>query len=330
MRFLFEIYLRTWEWFQDRRAGKVTSTMPEKAERKRIWTFVSQGAVGGAIGYFFLLVCYVVTHPSALNPLYLALVPFILLFGAVLGCLPAFFIWLAELIFKSRAGLFSRALLVVGASVLESVLLSIYMENMRVEDQSVQLTLVITCAAYLPLVLLTGSSIRPGHLIFLGAGPHGPTYNFGSWLSYPAGFVLRVVSLFGLFEAIMALAIWASARSTDWSGEPGSEYAGSVVLLFCYFALSSYVSVKTPRKIFLGPTAILVNLPLAVFVFWLMQLGKTETTYFAYVLMSVIALWTLYTLGRLIAPEPVCRAVWWPENAPQQTLSQSRTLQVSL
>ena len=155
----------------------------------------------------------------------------------------------------------------------------------------------------LPVALMTGSRLRPGRMIVLGAGPRSTRHNFGSWLSIPVGFLLRVASTFGLLEALMTLVVWISNGREDWSWSPSRETLPAIALAVLYFGASTYFSIRTPRKFFLLPIAILVNLPFAFLTRDLRRSESLDSVFLAYTFLVFICLWMVYTLGRLIAPE---------------------------
>ena len=305
MQYLIEIYVTAWEWIQDTRGTAAARKHKRETEQKTFWTFLSQGAVGGAIGYF-LMVPYVLTfNPNDWSLVYLVILPIFLLMGAILGIVISVFIWLGSLLFKRKPGFVARAMIVAGVTTLLSVLLT-YLLDVRPTPQSpLSTTVSLVCLLELPIVLMTGSSIRPCHLLLLGAGPRNARHNFGSWISYPAGFLLRVVSIFGLLETLLLLTLLISAPPWEWREFSAPESVAAIVLCVFYFPNSVYFSFKTPRKSLLLPAAIFLNVPLAAWVMHLRNVSTLESIFLAYLLLALICLWAAYALGCLIAPAPV-------------------------
>lgn len=304
MRTLIEICLTICEWIQERNIRRAARKAARECEKKSILTFLSQGAVGGMIGYFLIVASSTMLQPYGYSVLFFVILPFILAFGAVFGSITAGFIWLAAKLLKRRPGFVARSAVVLAITMLLSVALS----NWRSESSSVQWSLLgkvgFVCAWGLPIVLMTGSRIRPCHLIFLGAGPRSKRHNFGSWLAFPAGALLRVASIFALFESVVALTIWISARTSEWFNLPASERLPEIALAIIYFATSTYFSIRTPRKLALPPTAIVLNVPLAFLIASQQRIGTSDSEFLAYSFLGFIGLWVVYTLGRVIAPEP--------------------------
>jgi hypothetical protein len=112
-----------------------------------------------------------------------------------------------------------------------------------------------------------------------------------------------VTSIFALFESGVALAIWISALRSEWFDLFARERLLEIALAAIYFATSTYFSIKTPRKLVLLPTAILLNVPLAFLIVSQQRSGTPYSEFLVYSFAAYIGLWTVYTLGRLIAPE---------------------------
>ena len=303
MRILIEICLTICEWVQERNIRRAARKAARECERKSILTFLSQGAVGGMVGYFLIVVFYLALQPSGYSFVFFFVLPLILAFGAVLGAINAGFVWLPAKLLKRRPGFVARSAVVLAISMLLGVALSYWTS----ESSSVQLSLLgkvgLVGALDLPIVLMTGSGIRPCHLIFLGARPRSKRHNLGSWLAFPAGALLRVASIFALFESVVALAIWISWRTSEGVDLPASERLPEIALAVIYFATSTYFSIRTPRKLVLLPTVILLNVPLALLIVSQQRIATPYSEFLVYSFAGFIGLWAVYTLGHLIAPE---------------------------
>jgi hypothetical protein len=203
----------------------------------------------------------------------------------------------------------SRArLLLPGVTTLLSGLLA-YVLDARPATQSALLTTVtLVCVLEFPIVLLTGSSIRPCHLLLFGAGVHNPRPEFGSWICYVAGFLLRVVSIFGLLETFLILSLAISAPPAEWPEFSRPGRLAAMVLAAFYFPTSVYFSFKTPRKLLL-PTVVFLNVPLAVWIFGLATAATEASVLLSYCLSTLLGLWAGYTVAFLIAPAPVQPAI---------------------
>lgn len=302
MRYLIEIYLAAWEWLQDRRGRAAARSEQHDSEEKKLRTFLSQGAVGGALGYFLLSFGFA-AQPGMFTGVLLVFLPIILVFGGAWGAFNALFLWFAEVLFGRKLNFVLRAVVAGGVAAVLGVGLFYLQPESRTDYWTVSEILGIAFVIYLPIVLMTGTQVRPGHLIFLGAGERGPRRNVGNWIAGPAGFLLRAVSILGFLQALMMVALWSAASSVDRVDYGSREDLPAIAIAVFYFFLSAYFSIATPRKAFVVPTAILVNLPLIGLLSYVMQAATDEAAYLSYLLLVPICLWAVYTLGRLIAPE---------------------------
>ncbi|HKB69151.1 MAG TPA: hypothetical protein VKC61_25140 [Pyrinomonadaceae bacterium] len=303
MRTLVEICLTICEWIQDRNIRRAARKAARECERKSILTFLSQGAVGGMVGYFLTVAFYITLQPSGYSFAFFFVLPLILFFGAVLGAITAGFVWLPAKLLKRRPGFVMRSAIVLGVTELLGVALSYWINELPSEQWNLSWKVGFVSSWVLPIVLMTGSGIRPCHLIFLGDRPRSKRHNFGSWLAFPAGALLRVASIFALFESVLALAIWISWRTSEGVDLPASERLPEIALAVSYFAAGTYLSIRTPRKLLLLPTAILLNLPLAILMVNQQHISTPYSEFLVYSFAGFIGLWAVYTLGRLIAPE---------------------------
>ena len=254
------------------------------------------------VGYFLVVVAFstVLQKASFYSLLLMVVLPLVLAFGAIWGSITAGFIGLVAKLLKRTPGFVVRSAIAYSITSLLGVAVSYLIREWPSEQPGLLWKVGSVCALDLPIVLMTGSRIRPGHLIFLGARLRSKRHNFGSWLAFPAGALLRVASIFALFESVLVLAICISARGPEGFVFPEREVALAVI----YFATSTYFSIRTPRKLVLLPTVIVLNVPLAFLIVSLQRSGRPGSELFIYSFAGFIGLWAIYTLGRLIAPEP--------------------------
>jgi hypothetical protein len=325
MRILLEIFLTVCEWVQEWNIQRSARKAAREYEKKTILTFLSQAAVGGALALIVQVAYSIIANPSGYNIIMVGGLPIYSIGGAAAGAFTGVFIWLLEaslnrLRFTTRKNpsanasttrlvLLNRTFrfvgrTIIGMVVMPSLLFAFYyvMEKRELAQLSYSWWLGFSCTMGLAIGLVTGSSIRPCRTLIFGVEGRPVRSNFGNWLSIPFGFLLRALSVLGLLEALMVMALWISNRrvNTDWF--PVREQLPAVVCAILYFAASTYFSFKTPRKPFLLLTAIFLNLPLVPWIANL-GLGEGDSAFMAYSLAVFICLWALYTLGRLIAPE---------------------------
>ena len=303
MQYLFKICLTLAEWLEDTRGSWRAR---RETEKKTILTFLSQGAVGGMIGYFLLIVS-VALHPNGYSYFYYVALPVLLAFGALWGAVAGFVIWLPGALLKRRIGFVGRTVTAIGAMSLLSAAVS-YLTGEQPNNEVYPRLIGYVCAMYLPIVLMTGSEIRPGRVLVFGAGGRIARRRFRHWLAIPPGFLLRATSIFGMLEAFLALAIWISLRMSPWANVSGRDGLPTIVLAITYFVTGTYFSLKTPRKTFLLPLAIALNVPAAFLMMSEKQVGNADSDFLAYSYFGFICLWTVYTFGCLIAPVATSRA----------------------
>lgn len=313
------------------RADKRSTWTAPKLQIKTLLTFLSQGAVGGAVAYFLLAVFSLISYPNYYNYLFLSALPMFLGYGSAFGSSTAVFVWLPGVFLQRRLGFVARAVISMTAMPLLAAALAYLTNELEGNPRSLAWLIGIFCGTGVPVALITGSRVSPWRMIFLGSGPRVSRHNFGSWLSIPFGFLLRVANVFCLLEALMTLAVWISYRRSDGFVFPAREHLPVIVLAVLFFAISTYLSFRSPRKFFLLPIAILLNLPLAVWLVNLTRVGTLDSNFLGYPCLVLISLWALYTLGRMIAPESA-RGVGNPacEMAHAQKVSQSGAFTVQL
>lgn len=303
MRHPIEICLRAGEWFEEARGKASARRLRKKTDQKAIWTFLSQGAVGGAFTNFLFLAFIILLYRDGYDPiLVLILTPFFLLFGSVYGVAIGLFVWLPGRLFKRRFSFVARvAFATAGASLLSITYL--YLTDARDYEHALNWRLGSTSAVGLAVGFATGSLIRPCRLLAFGARDHYyADRNPGSRLATPFGFFLRTASVLGFFEALMALTAWIGDRTGHRPSSAPPEHLPLIVLAVVYFAASSYFSVRTPRKAFVPPIVIFLNLPLVGLIVYLRNLGPLSELVLSNILLAIVGLWVVYGLGRMMAP----------------------------
>jgi hypothetical protein len=305
MRILIEICLTICEWIQERNIQRAARKAAWECEKKSFLTFLSQGAVGGAFGLFLQSAYGVISYPSGYNIISLGGMPIYLAMGALLGSFTAAFVWLPCALLKRRLPFVARTIIAVTVVILVTFAFFYYVADEREMAQlSLHWYLGFSCVVGVPVGFMTGSRVRPLRTIAFGVGRHSTRRHFGNWLSVPSGFLLRAGNVFCLLEALMVLALWISNRGVDRDWFPTREHLPLIVFAILYFGISTYFSFKSPRKLFLLPTSIVLNLPLVISILKLRDLGGEDATVVAYLLLGLICLWKVYVFGRLITPEP--------------------------
>ena len=264
------------------------------------------------IGYFLLIVCAAALYPNGDSLFYFIVLPVFLAFGACGGAVMGFLVWLPSVVLKRRIGFVARTTITAGTISMLSITLSYQTAEQPTNKLSIAWFVGLTCAFYLPIVLMTGSGIRPCRAMLFGVGQRIPPRTLRGWLAIPPGVPLRAVSIFGMLEALLVLAFWISSHLAPWPVSSPRQGLPATLLAVTYFVTSTYFSLRTPRKIVLLPLAIALNMPAAFLMVSEMRLETPNSDFLAYSYLGFICLWMVYTLGCLLAPTaaaPVAKLV---------------------
>jgi hypothetical protein len=321
MRILLEICLTICEWFQEWNIQRWARRAARRSERKTVFTFISQAAWGAALALFVQMAYTIVTSPRGYNGFLLALFPLYSIFYAMAGAVVGVYIWLLETGIRSlrfvsatRTGgvaLFIRILRFAARTLTAMVVMSSLffgffslVSEHGLDEMSYSYWIGFSCTTGFLIGLTTGSSIRTCRAIIFGVDGRRVPRNSGTGISIPFGALLRVLSVLGLVESLLTLGMWFSNRRANQDWFPVREQLPAIVCTAIYFAISSYLSFRSPRKRFLLPLAVVLNAPLGVWIADLFNAGTGSSQVLAYTLLTFICLWVLYLGGRSISPEP--------------------------
>ena len=216
-----------------------------------IGQLLSQGAVTGACAYFLLVIFKIIFYPNGYDIFFSVGMPIVLAFGAVLGLLTAFVIWVLMKVFNHPLGWFARILV---ASMVVLFVSRITLVNASYNDSELMTTLF---AAFL-FSLVIGSDTRPGSALLHGMSP---SRNERFWPVVVVGLLFRLLMLFGWMESLL-LAI-LSMRSNDQSRE-----LLLALLLLVHFLINTAVAFNNANSRLMTSLAILANIP------WILVLVK--------------------------------------------------------
>ena len=252
--------------------------------------FVSQGSAGGAISLFLLTLIGVLKQANVYAFLLILYLPVILLIGAVLGAAGGIFIWLIEPIFKLRLGVLVRSIVTVGMIALVFAVVGFFKGAPLGWDLLLE-SLTTAGVVGLPITILISSNISLWWLVLFGSDRMAAA----DWFSLLAGFVFRVTSLAGFLSSLFFLALWGSFPSGEGRLNP---YRIAIAIL--YFAASSYVGFKPPRRTWLVIAALLLNAPLAVWALNEYPVEEPDTKGLATIAFFFIGLWTAFVVCLLL------------------------------
>lgn len=280
--------------------------------RRSLKTLLSQSAAGGALGCFLMLCGKVVWHPSGYNFFVVLFFPIYLFYGALVGISAGTVIWVLQKLCKISLRLLFRVVIAVLFTTL--VLAVLFGEGISIDQQSL-IWFIPGISLGLPIGMLTGSNVRPWRLIACGtAAPpklkvlfsKGPirisrtTEELGG--SFLMGLPLRVASLVGLMVSLLLVACALSFLLWDdwWDGNPTKLI--EPLFATAYFVATFCVSSTIRRKSLLLTAALLLNLPLFV---WMVesQGRSTDINYVINIAGVFIGFWLLFVLGAVALPK---------------------------
>jgi hypothetical protein len=231
-----------------------------KVEQPSVATFLSQGAVVGALIGFLSLVAGMLSHPENGYNFFLMfyLLPMVLS-GMILGAFEASIIWACTHLAGHRLNIFLRAGIgiVVHAALMTLMTVVLAERALPQEDVSTAYYLWAICFYIgfgLVFGLLVGSRFKPWSELLRGT-TSAPELSVEAGLT---GFALRVVVIFGFMESVLNL-IWQQQRD-----EVSSEYTIAVIAVVHFIAAGVIVFARM-RTSLLVPLALVVNVPIVLY-----------------------------------------------------------------
>jgi len=234
---------------------------------------MSQGAVTGACAYFLLVIFKIIFYPHGYDAFFSVGMPIVLAFGAGLGLLAAFMIWVLMKVFNRPLGWFARIFV---ASMVVLFVSRITLVNASYNGSELMTTLFV---AFL-LSLAIGSDTRPGSALLHGMSP---SKNERFWPVAVVGVSFRLLMLFGWMESLL-LAI-LSMRSNDQSRE-----LPLALLLLVHFLINTAVVFNNANSRLMTSLAIVANIP---WVFILIKFSD-DLAYASYAIVVYLSLVVLF------------------------------------
>ena len=267
-----------------------------RAKQPGVATFLSQGAVVGALMGFLSLVCGLVSNPDNGYNFFLVfyLLPF-LLSGLVLGAFEGSIMWACihwtrrrlHILLRACIGIFVHA----GYMTLMNVLWgkhALPQENVSTADYLWAFCFYIGFG--LVFGLMVGSRFQPFYELVRGI-------TSTPWLSVETGltgFVLRVCVVFGFMQSVLNL-IWQQQRH-----EISSEQTLAVIAVVHFVAAGVIVFARMPTWL-LVQLALLVNVPIVLFMTEVLTGNDSPMWILSIFYLTV---WFVFLVTRLIATSP--------------------------
>lgn len=230
------------------------------ARAEQFATFLSQGAVVGALIGFLSLVAGMLSHPENGYNFFLMLylLPFVVS-GMVLGAFEASIIWACTHLAGHRLNVLLRAGIgIVVHAALMTLMTVVLAERAVTQTDTSRVEYVWAICFYigfgLVFGLLVGSRFNPCSELFRGT-------TLTPWLSVETGLTglaLRVVVIFAFMESVLNL-IWQQQRD-----EISSEYTIAVIAV-AHFIAAGVIVFARMRTWLLVLLALVVNIPIVLY-----------------------------------------------------------------
>ena len=277
-------------------------------ERTVPGAFLLQGLTGGALGafvYLTLLCLYIGVDESnseRIGMLFLFTLVCMCLVGGTLGLIKAMIMWGIYRVTGFQMTALVRVAMTMLIGILFTVILSDHSLTLSYASSLVR-PLSVVWLTTLPTALLVGSRVKPWALFTFGSiAVHHGRASSKSLLAILGTLPLRFLSL-------TALGIWILTFAGSWTENqrPTVEFVLMFLIPASYFALSAYLTFRSPRKEFLLVIAPLVNAPVVYLA--VVSYANYPTAYwFAGLLLVFCAIcsmfllaWALFLFARLTA-----------------------------
>jgi len=270
-------------------------------EKRTFGAFLGQGAAGYAMTTYVIVIAMMFYHPDVYNLLYLAVLPFQLLFTGIVGAVAGGAVWFVGWLLKRRLNILARAAVGIGMAALFLVAF-VPGAEVALEYRILVELFIAALITGLPAALMAGSRFHPLRRMAFGLCRTKAIHDFGSGFSFPPGLLLRAVSLFGLMESLLFLVCLVSCRMPWAATAFEGDYFAVTIVANLYFAATLLVSLTSSlEKSLLLANALIINVPPLI-------LLMNPPRYFAgglNILLAVVGtfwlLWALMVFGRLIS-----------------------------
>jgi hypothetical protein len=263
--------------------------------------FLLQGWLGGALSGFTYVVAVSLWFGTASFDRMIVITPIAMVAGGIIGVIKGTMMWAIYRLTGIRMGAFARVAVSSIAAFVLAIFVSVQFGN--IEDAAIWLT--ITLSVAVPIALLVGSNVKPWELFTFGSiVVGGERIGSRSVLAALGTLPLRLLSLSGL-------AVWIllySCRRPDW-WDPAINPKPDVVpflLPTIYFALTTYLTFRSPGKAFLPVWAVLLNLYSGFCAYFFFHTNGRwrgdEDWMLSVTAPAFIIAWAIFLIARLAAP----------------------------
>lgn len=263
-------------------------------------SFFFQGLAGGMLSGFIFALTIPFWAQNRLHPSWvISLTLFYMTIGAVVGVVKATFMWGAYRI----TGFQIRVLTRVAATTICIVVIGglIYYKAGITDNEQFAIGVAIAWLSALPVSLLVGSRVKPWEFFTFGsiAASNGTRIGSRSVLATLGTLPLRFLSIFGL---VVWSLTFVCMRFTE-TDVIGDELLITVPII--YLLVSTYLTFRSPRKLFLLVIGILINVPTAFLFYLSYEINFKDDRYGEEIPMAVnmtgefLLAWVLFLVARL-------------------------------
>ena len=280
-----------------------TTNRPYQLEETVPGIFLLQGWLGGALGGFIYAVAGSLwTRTGGFNFI-LVLTPVAMVVAGILGVIKGTIMWGVYRLTGVRMGAFARVVVSSIAAYVLAVFMSAHYGG-RNEDVAAWLILMLSGA--IPTALLVGSNVKPWELLTFGSiVVDGRRAGSSSVLATLGTLPLRFLSLTGLAVWIL---LYSCRRPYSAPSVSSELEIISFLVPAIYFALTAYLTFRSPGKPFLPVWAIFLNLYAGFYAFFF-SLSYTNSRWpgdeewmLSVTARAFIIGWAIFLIARLAAP----------------------------
>jgi hypothetical protein len=265
--------------------------------QRGIGTYLAQGwAANVAVPYLWILGWVLFTSETDILIMMAVMVPIYCFVTGSIGAVVAACIWSFEFARGRRFNIITRAL---GAILVPSVLITsvVVLGGFRPALTDLPWILLPPIFLTLPPSLLSGVRFNPLSFLVMDLQRDVPDHGWGRALTLLSVPLLRIVSVFGMLEALLCL---ACLRLPDFGSldTMGRQFVGAIIAA-TYFAISLIVALGRPQKIAAIGIGILMNVPLAALAVYVRGHSAGEFQLIAILGWLVIFVWAVFLISQL-------------------------------
>jgi len=267
--------------------------------------FLLQGAFAGLVAGLVYTAAICFWNPPFMFIEAIFISPFFLVLGSVAGVIKSIIMWLPYRLTRIQVHPVTRVAITsicTGAGALLLALKFGYGFESPSDTAAWVLTMLL---GGLPTAVLVGSSVKPWELFTFGSIAVGDSRTGGRVGSRSIAATLATLPL--RFLSLIALGVWILTCACRF--HPVARMIGPFVAFpFIYLLCTTYVTFRSPHRVLLLVSGILLNLPVGVVTYFAFKIKPasyfyTEAFPYVFVIGSAFLLaWVIFLVARLTAP----------------------------